>query len=345
MDTDATTGPDASAGHDASAGPCGLLNLDKPVGMTSRDAVNRIVHALRRHFPKPARLPKVGHAGTLDPMASGVLIVGIGAAVRLVPYLHHLDKSYQVTFRLGQSSPSGDLETELVEESEPVRPTADQINAAAASLVGDITQIPPAHSAIKVGGRKAYHSAHRGQEVVIPPRVVRVESFEIVRYDYPEVEATIRCGTGTYIRTLGIDLAKSCGTTAVMTALVRTRIGDFRLEDAVPPDRITQHPEELTRYLQPLALAVALLPRWTLNDTDMTRLCHGLKIEPVAGTSLIDDTLTTAEALPQHRGVAPQPEGPEIAVFDESGELRAIARLRKGLLHAHRVFPKPIATP
>lgn len=315
----------------------GLLNIAKPVGMTSRDVVNQIVRLLRSRFPKPARMPKVGHAGTLDPLASGVLVLGVGAGVRLVPYLHRLDKVYHATFRLGQSSVSGDLETPLERESDPLRPTRGQIDAAVVGLTGLITQIPPAHSAIKIGGRKAYRFAHKGQAVEVPPRVVRVDEIRVVRYEYPDVELIIRCGTGTYIRTLGIDLAKACGTTAVMTALSRTRIGGFPLADAVSPERIVADPLALETFLQPLAIAVPDLAKVTLDDEPLERLCHGLRIETAVDAEPGTDAEFETASESELETAAPQAE--EVAVLDLRGRLRAIAHRRDGRLHPKRVFP------
>ncbi len=324
---------------DAAAALHGLLNIAKPVGMTSRDVVNQIVRLLRPRFPKPARLPKVGHAGTLDPLASGVLVIGVGAGVRLVPYLHRLDKVYRATFRLGQSSVSGDLEMPLEQEPDPIQPTRQQIDAAVIGLTGMITQIPPAHSAIKIGGRKAYRFAHKGQSVEVPPRVVRVDEIQVVRYEYPDVELIIRCGTGTYIRTLGMDLAKACGTTAVMTALSRTRIGGFHLADAVAPEQLQAETLPLEAFLQPLSIAVPDLVQVSLDDESLERLCHGLRIETEGQTA--GEAEPEIETQPETEGASETsaPDAVEVAVLDLRGRLRAIAHRHDGRLHPKRVFP------
>lgn len=308
----------------------GLLNIFKPSGMTSRDAVDRVVRSLRLRFPKPQRLPKAGHAGTLDPLAAGVLLVGVGAGVRLVPYLHLLDKDYRAKFRLGESSQSGDLETPVTPLQAAAVPTRDALETAAEGLTGLITQIPPAHSAVKVGGRKAYRFAHRGQAVEVPSRQVRVDLLKVENYAYPEVELTIRCGTGTYVRTLGIDLAKACRTTAVMTDLVRTRIGGFGLESAVTLDRIEADPEGLEQALLPLALGVTALATVTLDDEAMTRLCHGVKID--ASEAALEDSPPADDG------------GREYALLDRRGLLRVVAELSQGRFHPRRVFPE-ITTP
>lgn len=308
----------------------GLLNIFKPSGLTSRDAVDRVVRSLRLRFPKPQRLPKAGHAGTLDPLATGVLIVGVGAGVRLVPYLHLLDKDYRAVFRLGESSPSGDLETAITQLQGAPVPTRDALETAAEGLTGLITQTPPAHSAVKVGGRKAYRFAHRGKSVEVPSRQVRVDLLKVEKYAYPEVELAIRCGTGTYVRTLGIDLAKACGTTAVMTDLVRTRIGGFSLDSAVKLDRIEADPEGLEQAILPLALGVTSLATVTLDDDAITRVCHGIKID--LSEAALGDPPPADDCAKEY------------ALLDRRGVLRAVAELSQGRFHPRRVFPE-ITTP
>lgn len=293
----------------------GLLCIDKPIGLTSRDVVNRVIWRLRESSPKPAKIPKVGHAGTLDPLATGVLIIGIGAGVRLVPYLHQQTKAYLATFRLGQSSPSGDLETPLVTQPDPYQPTLDEIRAAAAELVGEVTQVPPAHSAIKIGGKKAYKFAHQGKSVEVPPRVVRIDSIDILKYDYPDITATIRCGTGTYIRTVGIDLAAKCKTAAVMTSLVRTAIGAFTLPSAVSIEQLRDTP--IDDLVAPLAHGVSHLPMVSMTPTQIDLVANGIKI----------DVAQAGEAV-----------GDEASVIDTHGNLRAIVRRRDGKWNPYRVF-------
>lgn len=295
----------------------GLLCVNKPLGLTSRDVVNRVVWRLRELSPKPAKIPKAGHAGTLDPLATGVLIVGVGAGVRLVPYLHQQPKTYLATFRLGESSDSGDLESPTIAEENPHQPTRDEIETAAKELVGDITQIPPAHSAIKIGGKKAYKFAHQGKSVEVPSRVVRIDEVNIHQYNYPNITATIRCGTGTYIRTLGIDLAAKCKTTAVMTSLVRTAIGNFSLESAVSIEQIAA--SNIEDLALPLAQGVAHLPSLPLPQSQIDLITHGIKI--------------TIE----HDSDTP---GDEVAVMDCQGNLRAIVHRRDGKWNPYRVFPR-----
>ena len=164
----------------------------------------------------------MGHAGTLDPLAEGVLVLGVGPAVRLVPYVLQHPKHYQATFRLGSSSVSGDLEGEISKFPDLPIPTREELEAAAENLTGEIAQIPPAHSAIWVDGERAYRRIRAGEKFEMPSRIVQIDALEITRYEFPEIDLNIVCGSGTYIRTLGIDLAINVGSTAVMSFLSRS---------------------------------------------------------------------------------------------------------------------------
>jgi tRNA pseudouridine55 synthase len=248
--------------------PCGIFNLNKPAGMTSRQVVNRIQRLVR-----PA---KVGHAGTLDPLATGVLVVCVGAATRLIEYVQQMPKGYTGTFLLGRQSPTEDIEGEITELVEPPVPTRQQIGAAAEALVGRIEQRPPAYSALKVAGRRAYKLARRGEPVELKPRPVTVHQITIQSYEYPELVLNIGCGSGTYIRSLGRDLAKSLGTAAVLSALVRTSIGSFRIDEAVDHIQVTK--ANWTDHLQPALRAVEAMPRIELSHDEVTQIGHGHEI-------------------------------------------------------------------
>lgn len=210
--------------------PCGLLNLNKPAEMSSRQAVNLV-----ERLTRPVR---AGHAGTLDPLATGVLVVCVGAATRLIGYVQRMRKQYRGTFLLGRHSPTEDIEGEVTELPDAPHPTREQIVAAAAGFVGRIEQRPPAFSAIKVAGRRAYELARQGRQPELAARPVVIHAIEIAAYKYPELVLDVTCGSGTYIRLLGRDLAESLGTSAVMSALVRTSIGGFVLADAVDPRQL-----------------------------------------------------------------------------------------------------------
>ncbi len=250
----------------------GLLNLNKPSGMTSRDAVN-VVQQLVRPL-------KVGHAGTLDPLATGVLVVCLGTATRLIEYVQRMPKTYRGTFLLGRESDTEDVEGRVAELADPPHPTLEQLASAATRLTGEIMQRPPAYSALKVAGQRAYDLARKGKPVDLKPRPIRVHRIEIEAYHYPEVVLEIECGGGTYVRSLGRDLAESLGTAAVMAALTRTAIGSFRLEGAVEPASLTA--ENLRSRLLPLSKAVEYLPQLELTSQEIVRLSHGMTIDKPA---------------------------------------------------------------
>lgn len=198
--------------------------IDKPFEWTSFDVVKKVRNALQ--------IKKVGHAGTLDPLATGLLIVCAGKKTKSIDTYMGQKKEYTGTFVLGKTTESFDLEREIVDVADPFHLTLEEIELAVRQLTGDIMQIPPAHSAIKIGGKRVYESARKGIEVKIDPRPVQVSVFEITRMELPEVDFRIVCSKGTYIRSLARDLGEILGVGAYMSALIRTRIGEFRLEDA-----------------------------------------------------------------------------------------------------------------
>jgi tRNA pseudouridine55 synthase len=312
----------------------GLLIFDKPAGVTSRDCVNQVVRLLRVRYPKPKAVPKVGHAGTLDPLATGVLVMGIGAGVRLVPYIQQMTKHYDATFRLGWWSESGDLESPLHAYEPGEVPTFESLREAAKSLEGDIVQTPPATSAVKVGGKKAYKYAHRGQAVEVPSRVVRVDAMQLMRYEFPEIDVSIRCGSGTYVRTLGMDLAKACQTRAVMTRLVRTRIGVFSLSDACPANDLTL--ETLDGHLLPLAMGVAHLPTLSVSEHQIRLLGYGQKLGVDELPAVVHGAGQDSEHGKQQSEDAANVI--EARVLDEAGVLRAIVHRQGAMWCPYRVF-------
>ena len=173
----------------------GILNLNKPTGWTSRDVVNRVQRLVRPN--------KAGHAGTLDPLATGVLIVAVGQATRLIEFAHQLPKYYRATFQLGCSSDSDDVDTEVKPLTQPPIPTHQEVEGALAVFTGVIQQRPPAYSAVHVDGQRSYKLARRGETVELQPRPVTIHSLDVVRYEYPELVLDIHCGSGTYVRALG----------------------------------------------------------------------------------------------------------------------------------------------
>lgn len=221
----------------------GLLVVDKPVGVSSMDVVRRVRRA--------AGHCKTGHAGTLDPLASGVLVVCLGKATRSVDQLMQLTKVYQTTIDLSALTNTDDAEGERQPVDVPDPPGERAVRAALDSLVGDIQQTPPAYSAIKVNGQRAYKLARQGGDVELKPRTVRIDSIELNAYTWPALTITITCGKGTYIRSLARQIGSALGAGGHLTALRRTAVGPYTIDRAVPLDGVPEplNAEHLTEPL------------------------------------------------------------------------------------------------
>ena len=245
------------------SGPEGVVLVDKPKGITSHDAVDAVRRALGTR--------KVGHAGTLDPMATGLLVMGVGRATRLLRFLSSLDKEYEGTGRLGVETDTLDAEGEVVREA-PVDVDEDALREAMATLTGEIDQRPPAFSAVRVGGERLYRAARRGEAVEAPLRRVRVDAFDPLGFDAPEFDFRAVCSAGTYVRSLVADVGAALGPGAHLTRLVRTRIGPYTRAEAVAPDRV-EAPLEIER-------SVVHLPRVDLDDEEARAARHGRPLGP-----------------------------------------------------------------
>jgi len=207
-----------------------LLLINKPIRWTSFDVVNKLRYRLK--------IKKIGHAGTLDPLATGLLILCTGKMTRRIEEFMGLEKEYTGVFVLGKTTPSHDLETEVTDQSDPSALTDEEINAAARALTGHISQLPPAHSAIRIGGKRAYQFARKGEEIELKHREVEIKTFEITGIRLPEATFRIVCSKGTYIRSIARDFGNSLGVGAYLSQLCRTRIGNFRLEDALDIEEV-----------------------------------------------------------------------------------------------------------
>ncbi|HHW84152.1 MAG TPA: tRNA pseudouridine(55) synthase TruB, partial [Actinomycetales bacterium] len=248
--------------------PLGLLLVDKPGGLTSHDVVARTRRALGTK--------KVGHAGTLDPMATGLLVLGVGRATRLLTYLVGVDKEYRATIRLGQSTLTDDAEGEVTSAPGATRVEDSRLDEGLAALTGAILQVPSAVSAIKVDGKRSYARVRAGEEVDLPPRPVTVHSISRSAprpstaedgTHVTDVDVVVACSSGTYVRALARDLGASLGVGGHLTALRRTRVGPFRVEDSHPLDSLTTaEPGVAARLLLPLGPACrALFPALELD--------------------------------------------------------------------------------
>jgi len=205
-----------------------VLLIDKPAGITSFGVVARVRRKMSQHFGHKV---KVGHTGTLDPFATGLMIIVTGKECRNASDYSKLDKVYEATFRLGQTSSTGDPEGEITDISGVV-PTKEQVEAALLPFTGEIKQRPPIYSAIKINGQRAYKLARKGEVVEMPERTVTVFSFELIEYVYPEMKIRVHVSSGTYIRTLAEDIGTLLGTGAYCTQLRRTKIADYSIDDA-----------------------------------------------------------------------------------------------------------------
>ncbi len=218
----------------------GILLVDKPSGWSSFDVVAKVRNILRKEAGKKV---KVGHTGTLDPLATGLMVVVVGSYCKRASEFSKLDKTYEVTMKLGQTSSTGDEEGEKTEVSSK-NPSKDKVLAALQSFEGESMQTPPIYSAIKINGQRAYKLARKGEEVAIEPRKIRVNNIELTDYNYPEIHFTTSVSSGTYIRSLVEDIGKKLETGAYMSDLRRTIVGEFKIEQAISPNS-----QEPNKYL------------------------------------------------------------------------------------------------
>ncbi|WP_174536234.1 tRNA pseudouridine(55) synthase TruB [Micromonospora chalcea] len=287
----------------------GLIVVDKPGGMTSHDVVARI--------RRLARTRRVGHGGTLDPMATGVLVIGVGRATRLLTYVIGAGKSYAATIRLGQSTVTDDAEGEVVATTPAGAVTDDGVRAALAALTGEIDQVPSAVSAIKINGQRAYKRVRDGETVELPARRVTVSRLDVraIRRDAPDVvdvDVDVTCSSGTYIRALARDAGAALGVGGHLTALRRNAVGGFTLAEAATLDQLEQRAPDVVNL--PLdAAAARFFPRRDATADETRVLSHGGPLTPAGIT------------------------GP-YAVFDPAGGLIAIVSERDGRARAEIVL-------
>ena len=272
----------------------GLLVLEKPGGMTSRSALDRAL----KWFPRGTR---IGHTGTLDPLATGVLVLCLGSTTRLAEYVQRMGKTYRTTIILGARSNTDDADgivTPIESAAEPDRAT---VTARLAEFIGASAQVPPSYSAAKIAGRRAYDLARQGTEVALPAKQVHIYSIDVERYEYPQLDLELRCGKGTYIRSLARDLGDRLGCGAYVQVLRRTRVGPFVAEDAV---HLETDAETARARLLPPTAALCELPRVALSAADVQSLVRGREVQDVSA-QVPDDA-----------------EAPvEVAVMDESEKL------------------------
>ena len=290
----------------------GVLNINKPSGMTSHD----VVQAVRRITGEK----RVGHTGTLDPMATGVLVLCVGRATRIARYLEAGEKEYKAVMHLGVTTDTLDAEGRVLETRSCGPPDRSQLLHALKQFIGTIMQQPPAYSAIKVKGVASYKLAREGKAEPLKPRQITIFDIELTAYEYPFISLTVKCSKGVYIRTLCADLGDTLGPGAHLTSLVRTRSGRFGIDHAVTLDQIADLAAAgiLGQVLIPLDEALADFPAMKVEEADAGRIVHGNRI-PWHG----DSTSINSGLVRIH--------GPE-------GRLLALARAANGEIRPELVF-------
>lgn len=297
-----------------------LLVVNKHSGPTSFDVV--------RCFRKATKIRKVGHTGTLDPMATGVLLLCTGKATKAVEHFMDIEKEYEFTVHLGIETTTLDAHGDVVREVECPEIPEDDIRAAAASFVGDYTLIPPAYSAIKQDGRRLYDRARAGEDVKADGRVVRIYSLDVTGIELPFVELRVRCSRGTYVRSIASDLGKCLNLPAHVSRLTRTAIGPYRIADAFPSERIFEGDLEGLVGIE-LSDALDFLPGVVLKDSSRQQLLDG-------GLPVEEDVIGT---------VGKAVDSPYLRILDEAGHLLAIGNRDRGdsiepgaLVGSYRLF-------
>jgi len=249
----------------AADGFTGILNVNKPKGWTSHDVVARV--------RRLAGQKRVGHAGTLDPMAEGVLPILLGRATRLADYIQLGRKTYIATVKLGVATDTDDAEGIVIAESPVPGLSVSSIEAVLAQFRGEISQTPPQYSALKVGGKRAYAVARRGGEVTLAPRPITIDDLRLSSWSKTELSLEVRCSKGTYIRALARDIAIALGTLGHLTTLIRTKVGPFELGDALSPDELAS--TGVDSAIVPASAALADSPGYTATSDEAARLANG----------------------------------------------------------------------
>jgi tRNA pseudouridine55 synthase len=290
----------------------GILVVDKPSGVTSRFVVDVIAHAVPR--------AKVGHSGTLDPLASGILIICIGAATRLVEAVQRWSKSYRTVVHLGARSDTLDADGRIETVACPPIPRAAEIARVLASLSGPTLQRPPAYSALKIRGERAYDLARAGRRVELAPRLVQIDEIAVLRYEWPRLELQIDCASGTYIRSLARDVGELLGCGGYVETLVRTRVGPFSLEEAVSLEALAAA-NSVGPHLRPAIEAVPDLPRVVLSPSQVEAVACGRRLS----TTDLSRPIETVG---------------DVALLSEDGQLVALAQSnpREGWVQPRKVF-------
>lgn len=292
--------------------PAGFLNLNKPLNMTSHD----VVAAIRRRCRALGCKTKVGHAGTLDPLAEGLLIICLGAATRLSEYMMRSRKVYRARLAFGESTTTYDAEGAVVARRDASQLKLADIRAALPQFIGEIRQLPPMYSAVKVKGKKLYELARAGKTVARPERVVTIHSIDVIAWDSPHLELKIQCGAGTYIRSLANDLGEALSVGACLAGLTRIAIGAFHLDQSIAMDTVLTK-EDWTRHIISPYDALADQDCAILASSDIERVQQGRMIDRPGGN-----------------------QAATVFAFDADQQLVAVMEPRGELWKPNKVFPR-----
>jgi tRNA pseudouridine55 synthase len=308
----------------------GWICLDKPLDLTSTDAVSRV----RRAF----NAQKAGHAGTLDPLASGILPIALGEATKTVPYLMEADKTYRFTIAWGATTASFDREGEVTATSD-VRPSEAAVRAALPQFVGELEQAPPIYSAIKVDGERAYDLAREGVEVELKARTVRIERLELVAATSDHATLEMDCGKGTYVRALVRDLALALGACGHVSALRRTRVGQFSVENAITLEKLQEmaHRSAGSEAILPVETALDDIPVLAVTTEDVFKLKQG---RPIV---LVPRQVEALKARLVPKTIGGEDASRTVSAMSD-GKVVALCELRAGRLNPTRVFHLDLET-
>lgn len=288
----------------------GVLNINKPSGISSHDAVQQVRRLLGQK--------RIGHTGTLDPLATGVLVLCIGKATRIARFLEAGEKEYEATLRLGITTDTLDCEGRVLDTRTYEPPEKSDVVRVLNGFIGTIMQRPPAYSAVKVGGVPSYKLARAGKEEPLKPRPVTIYGIDLTAYDDPHISIRVRCSKGVYIRALCADIGEALGSGAHLTSLVRTRSGCFSIDEAFTLDQLALLRESMDRAIVSIDKALDDIPAVRLNEEEAGRIAHGNRIANAGG---------------QIRS-----EGMLVRTHDQTGRLIALSRTRGGELSPEIVF-------
>ncbi len=286
----------------------GFLNINKPSGLTSHDVVAQVRRGIK--------IKKVGHAGTLDPLATGVLILCLGSATRLSEYVMHATKRYRAQIQFGIATTTYDAEGEITAERDATHISRGDFENALSQFVGNIEQVPPMYSAIKQGGRKLYELARAGKTVERPPRPVAITLLEVVNWSPPQVTIDVECSAGTYIRSLAHDLGMTLGVGGHLVGLTRTSSGNFAISTAIELDELL-NAADWQRYLIGPETALSSLPAIRFDAEKILDFQHGRRVP---------DAMATAESVAQAYG----PDGEFVAIIMGDGQCWRPHKVFKG---------------